>query len=56
MTGDEEFEIVHTTENVTNVVRGKVYGTVFQADRIDGDLVIGDGIVIRGREAVEDQD
>jgi hypothetical protein len=56
MTGDEadEFEIVQTDEGVTNVVRGKVSGTVVQLGRVDGDLSFGGGIVIRGREPEED--
>jgi hypothetical protein len=57
MTGEEEdaeFEIVQIGENVTNIVRGKVTGTVMQFEQIDGDISVGEGIVIRGRKPLED--
>ncbi|MFS8099552.1 hypothetical protein LFM09_20730 [Lentzea alba] len=54
MTGEEdEFEIVQTGEHGTNVVKGKVSGTVVQFDQV-GDVEFGDGIVIRARPAKED--
>ncbi|HUR03610.1 MAG TPA: hypothetical protein VM347_13795 [Nonomuraea sp.] len=56
MAGDEEdFEIVHACEHVTNVVQGNGFGFVFQAGRIDGEILLGgEGIVIRSREAADD--
>jgi hypothetical protein len=60
MTGEdqpeEELDIVHTGENVTNVVRGRVTGTVMQFDTIGPGDVVGDGIIIRARPAKEEQD
>ncbi|MEV6239745.1 hypothetical protein [Lentzea sp. NPDC051838] len=39
MTGDDdEEEIVQIGENVTNVVRGKVHGTLVQLESVEGDL------------------
>ena len=57
MTGEEEdaeFEMVQIGENVTNIVRGKVTGTVMQFEQIDGDVSVADGIVIHGRKPSED--
>lgn len=41
-------------DNGVNVVRGEVHGTVMQFDRIDGDGVFGEGIVVRARKPKED--
>jgi hypothetical protein len=39
MTGEED-EIVQVNETSTNIVRGKVHGTVLQFDVVDGDIVL----------------
>ena len=51
---DEELDIVQTGENVTNVVRGRVSGTVMQFDTVGPDDVVGDGVIIRARPPKED--
>jgi hypothetical protein len=56
MTGEEEqpedVELVQITEHATNIVRGKVSGTVVQLDHLDGDVVFDGGLVIRRRKQV----
>ncbi|MDT7789044.1 MAG: hypothetical protein QOF58_7463 [Pseudonocardiales bacterium] len=58
MTGeeDDEFEIVQVHMNVINVAHGEVTGPIMQFHQIGGDVSFGDGIVIRGRKAADDED
>ncbi|MEU0879328.1 hypothetical protein ABZ345_12070 [Lentzea sp. NPDC005914] len=58
MTGEEdgEFETAQVHMNVINVAHGEVTGPIMQFGRIGGDVVFGDGTVIRGRKAPGDED
>ncbi|MET9634185.1 hypothetical protein ABZX92_42705 [Lentzea sp. NPDC006480] len=56
MTGEEndEFETVQVHRNVINVVGGEMTGMIMQVHTVGGDVSFGDGNVIRGPKAPDE--
>lgn len=58
MTGEEDgkFEFTQVHMNVINVAPGEMTGPIIQVHRIGGSVSFGDGNVMHGQQAPEDED